>query len=89
MSARRIASCAAAIAVASALFAGQAEAQRANWWQRVSAGFMGCRPTEVRLTEREEDNGVDSWIATCRGATFSCMWVRGSGAQCAPMRPPG
>ncbi|UJR84993.1 hypothetical protein [Sandaracinus amylolyticus] len=69
------------------------QASGANHHQRISAGFMGCMPAEVELASLERDNGVETWIARCRGVMFSCVWVRGaptaSGggfAQCAELR---
>ena len=54
------------------------EASTGTDQQRLSAGFLGCRPGRIAITEHY-DGFRQSWIATCAGRSIICGWsVTGS-----------
>jgi hypothetical protein len=48
----------------------------------LTAGQIGCPASEVKVVSQSGDFRASSWVAACRGKTFSCSYTPGTKATC-------
>lgn len=59
-----------------------------NRYQLLASGFIGCRATDIAITEYLADSsGSSSWVATCRSRTFVCGGSPQGTAHCTELAP--
>lgn len=61
---------------------------RPNASQHASAGFVGCRPADITISEYGDVDYTRSWVASCHGRDFVCSNVLGVSVSCAPLIVP-
>lgn len=57
--------------------------------QSLSAGFTGCEPDEVVVTDHHTLWSSANWIATCRNRRFYCVAFGQGAVSCSPVSGPG
>ena len=48
----------------------------------LTAGQIGCPAQEIKVVSQSGDFRASSWVAVCRGKTFSCSYTPSSKATC-------
>lgn len=48
----------------------------------LTAGQIGCPAPEIKVVSQSGDFRASSWVAVCRGKTFSCSYTTGTKATC-------
>lgn len=48
----------------------------------LTAGQIGCPAPEIKVVSQSGDFRASSWVAVCRGKTFSCSYTPGTKATC-------
>lgn len=50
--------------------------------KELTAGQIGCPAPEIKVVSQSGDFRASSWVAVCRGKTFSCSYTPGTKATC-------
>ena len=52
-------------------------------YQNASAGFVGCPPDQIKISDTSSGFGASSWVAECKGKKYYCSAVgQGGGTNC-------
>lgn len=55
--------------------------------EQYTAGHVGCPADEVTVVSETGGFMANSWVATCRGKTFHCVYMTGGRIACSPEVP--